>query len=85
MWQASRWDRRSHPDLTGQVSLAGWVLVCQNPTHPRRNFAFTTLPVSPRELLDTYKLRWTIETDLFSLKRTVDLTIAVRLRPLALI
>jgi hypothetical protein len=36
-------------------------------------FFFTTLDVKPKRILALYKLRWNIETDLRSLKRTVDL------------
>jgi len=36
-------------------------------------FFFTTLKVKPKRILALYKLRWNIETDLRSLKRTVDL------------
>jgi transposase len=36
-------------------------------------FFFTTLNVKPKWILALYKLRWNIETDLRSLKRTVDL------------
>ncbi len=40
---------------------------------PGKLCLFTTLDLSPHELLDLYRLRWNIETDLRSLKRTVNL------------
>jgi putative transposase len=74
VWKASRWDQQKHPELPAQASLEGWVVVCRNPSRPREKlYLFTTLDLSPQELLALYKLRWNIETDLRSLKRTVDL------------
>lgn len=74
VWQASRWDREKHPSLPEQASIEGWVVVCRNPSRPQEKLClFTTLESSPQELLDLYKLRWNIETDLRSLKRTVGL------------
>lgn len=36
-------------------------------------YFFTTVDLKPRRILELYKLRWNIETDLRSLKRTVEL------------
>lgn len=73
-WEASYWDRRSHPDLAEGAVVEGWVVACPNPS--RRGemlFFFTTLDVKPKRILALYGLRWNIETDLRSLKRTVNL------------
>jgi hypothetical protein len=74
LWKLSRWERKRHPDLPAQASIEGWVMVCRNPARPQEKLClFTTLELSAQELLELYKLRWNIETDLRSLKRTVDL------------
>ena len=73
-WEASYSDRRSHPDLAEGAVVEGWVVACPNPS--RRGemlFFFTTLDVKPKRILALYGLRWNIETDLRSLKRTVNL------------
>jgi hypothetical protein len=73
-WEASRWDRGSHSDLPEGAVVNGWVIACRNPARQGEMlFFFTTLDVKPKRILALYKLRWNIETDLRSLKRTVDL------------
>jgi Transposase DDE domain len=73
-WEASRWDRSAHPDLPEGAFVEGWVMACRNPAREGEMlFFFTTLDVKPKRILALYKLRWNIETDLRSLKRTVDL------------
>jgi hypothetical protein len=73
-WEASRWDRSAHPDLAEGAFVEGWVIACRNPARKDEMlFFFTTLDVKPNRILALYKLRWNIETDLRSLKRTVDL------------
>ena len=50
------------------------MIACRNrPAQGEMLFFFTTLKVKPKRILALYKLRWNIETDLRSLKRTVDL------------
>jgi len=72
-WEASRWDR-SVADLPEGASVEGWVIGCRHPAREGEMlFFFTTLDVKPKRILALYKLRWNIETDLRSLKRTVDL------------
>lgn len=73
-WEASYWDRKGHPDLADGAVVEGWVVACPNST--RRGemlFFFTTLDLKPKRILALYGLRWNIETDLRSLKRTVNL------------
>lgn len=73
-WEASSWDRRAHPDLADGAAVEGWVVTCQNPARrAERLFSFTTLDLKPQRILALYGWRWKIETDLRSLKRTVDL------------
>jgi len=74
VWQASQWDRKAHPQLPEGASLAGRVIVCRNPSRPEELlYLFTTLDLCPEEIVGIYKLRWNVETDLRSLKRTVGL------------
>lgn len=74
VWQASAWDRRGHPELPAQAQVEGWLIACRNPGRPDEIlYFFTTLDLKPTRILALYKLRWNIETDLRSLKRTVDL------------
>lgn len=73
-WTPSRWDRQAHPGLPDDASVEGWVLVCENPAHVHQQLClFTTAEPRREEILATYKLRWNIETDLRSLKRTMGL------------
>ena len=54
--------------------MKGRLMVCANPA--RRNellYLFTTLDLPGEEILGIYKLRWNVETDLRSLKRTLGL------------
>jgi hypothetical protein len=74
VWRASRWDRKAHPQLPEQASVAGRLVVCVNPSRPEELlYLFTTLDLAVEGILDIYKLRWNVETDLRSLKRTVGL------------
>jgi hypothetical protein len=74
IWLPSYWDRKKHPELPEQCALHGWVVACRNPSRPDEVlYFFTTLDLKPARILALYKLRWNIETDLRSLKRTVGL------------
>lgn len=73
-WSASPYESKVHPDLPPKASANGWVMVCRNPAHPAEKlYFFTTLAWPPERVLEMYKLRWNIETDLRSLKQTVKL------------
>ena len=73
-WVASEQERRSHPDLPSEAVLNGWIVVCQSPAKTDEIlYFFTTLDLIPKRILSAYKLRWNIETDLRSLKRTLEL------------
>lgn len=72
-WTASRWDGKAHPELAG-TTITGRLIACQNPSKPGELlYLFTTLDLPWEQVLEIYKLRWNIETDLRSLKRTVEL------------
>ncbi len=74
VWRASRWDRAAHPQLPEQATVEGRLIVCTNPSRPHELlYLFTTLDLPVAEILGIYKLRWNVETDLRSLKRTVGL------------
>ena len=74
VWRASRWDCSAHPQLPEQAWLEGRLIVCLNPSRPNEFlYLFTTLSLPGQEILGIYKLRWNIETNLRSLKRTVRL------------
>jgi hypothetical protein len=73
-WEASRWDCKAHPELPERAMIKGWVMACRNPARKGEIlYFFTTLDLKPKRILALYKLRWNIETDLRSLKRTLDL------------
>jgi hypothetical protein len=73
-WEASRWERKEHPDLPEGALVTGWVVACRNPARQGEIlYFFTSLDLKPSRILAIYKLRWNIETDLRSLKRTVGL------------
>jgi len=73
-WAASEWDRRGHRDLPAEATVDGWVIACQNPGQKDEIlYFFTTLDLIPKRILAIYKLRWNMETDLRSLKRTLEL------------
>src|SRR5262252_6494669 len=74
VWEVSRWDRQGHPSLPAGAVVKGWMIACRNPANPQELlYFFTDLEVKPKRILALYKLRWNIETDLRSLKRTVEL------------
>jgi hypothetical protein len=74
VWRPSRWDRDAHPQLPEGAIVPGRVLVCPNPSRPNELlYLFITLDLPVEQILAIYKLRWNVETDLRSLKRTVGL------------
>jgi putative transposase len=74
VWQPSAYERRMHAELPPECRLTGWVVACRNPSRAEEMlYFFTTLDLQPRRILALYKLRWSIETDLRGLKRTVGL------------
>jgi len=74
VWRPSRWDRKAHPQLPPEVALEGRLLVLENPSRSGEVVAlWTNLDLPAAAILEMYGLRWNIETDLRSLKRTVGL------------
>jgi hypothetical protein len=73
-WEASARDRKTHPGLPEGAVVKGWVVACRHPDgNGEMLYFFTTLDLKPKRILALYKLRWNIETDLRSLKRTLEL------------
>jgi putative transposase len=74
IWKPSREDRRAHPALPADLALAGRVIVCElKGTRDPLLCLFTSLTQPADQMIQMYGLRWNIETDLRSLKRTVRL------------
>lgn len=75
VWKPSRNDRRSHPSLPGDACLSGRLIVRRLKRHSQVIvlYLFTTLPLPADEIVELYGRRWNIETDLRSLKQTVQL------------
>ena len=73
-WEPSSRDRKSHPGAPEGAMVKGWVVACRHPDNKDEIlYFFTTLDLKPKRILALYKLRWNIETDLRSLKRTLEL------------
>lgn len=76
-WRPTREDRRSHPDLARDACVRGRVLVRQvapdNGDDPFLLALFTTWDGTVAEAFDLYGKRWSIETDLRTLKSTLQL------------
>jgi Transposase DDE domain len=74
VWEASSRDRKAHPGIPEGAVVEGSVVACRHPDgNGEMLYFFTTLDEKPKRILAWYKLRWNIETDLRSLKRTLDL------------
>jgi hypothetical protein len=74
-WLASREDRRAHPHLPPHAAVAGRLLVAQMQSGSVTEllYLFTTLTLPAQQILELYRCRWNIETDLRSLKTTIRL------------
>ncbi len=77
LWKPSRDDRRNHPELPAEASVSGRLIVRQvqpsNGSEPFLLAVFTTLEGKPGSIINLYGHRWNIETDLRSLKGTLEL------------
>jgi len=73
-WQPSSLERRKH-QLAEHTSVAGRLIAVQVGRGRARQwlYLFTTSSLSTEEVVALYGQRWNIETDLRSLKRTVQL------------
>ena len=76
-WRPTRHDRKTHPRLPPDACVRGRLLVCQvQPSYQAAPFLlalFTTWDADQQPILDVYGRRWYIETDLRSLKSTLQL------------
>lgn len=76
-WRPSREDRRAHPQLPADAEARGRLVVRRvQPSDGAAAFLlclFTTLPEDSDQILELYGQRWNIETDLRSLKSTLEL------------
>ena len=77
VWRPTPADRRRHPQLPAEASVQGRLLVREvQPNNGDAAFLlalFTTLAPSIEEVFQVYGKRWTIETDLRTLKSTLAL------------
>ena len=77
VWKPSRADRRSHPELPAEACVTGRLMIRQvqpnNGAAPFLLALFTTQPASQKEVFHLYGQRWAIETDLRTLKSTLQL------------
>jgi hypothetical protein len=72
--RSSRWDRAAHPQLPEEAEVKGRLIVRRNPSRPGELLIlFTSLELPAKEIVEICRLRWNVETDLRSLKRTLDL------------
>jgi putative transposase len=75
VWKASRWDGGKHHRFDSDVAIAGRLIAVRIGRGKSQEwlYLFTTISLPVEEVVALYKLRWNIETDLRSLKRTVNL------------
>jgi putative transposase len=75
-WKPSAFERKKHPDLPADACVRGRLIVQQVKASDGSSvtlYLFTTLPLAVEQLVELYGQRWKVETDLRSLKRTVEL------------
>jgi hypothetical protein len=71
-WEPSRWDRKSHPELSADARVRGWLVeVAVNPELTL--WLFTTLDEPGAELAELYRRRSDVETDIRDLKQTLSM------------
>ena len=77
-WRPSAQERKRHPDLPPDASVRGRLIVQQVVASDGSKvtlYLFTTLDLPVQQFIRLYGQRWNVETDLRSLKRTLDLQI----------
>jgi hypothetical protein len=75
-WRPSRWERKQHPDLPADACVQGRLIVEQVTDSNGASvtlYIFTTLDLEVKQIRDLYGKRWNVETDLRSLKNTLQL------------
>lgn len=73
VWTPSKHDRRAHPEIPAEACIAGRLIAVNPPGAKQILYLFTTLEEPAGELTSLYYERWTIETDLRTLKEQVRL------------
>lgn len=75
VWKASRWDGGKRHHFDEDSAMAGRLIAARIGRGKSQNwlYLFTTTSLPLDEVVELYRLRWNIETDLRSLKRTVHL------------
>ena len=77
-WRPSAYERKRHPELPADASVRGRLIVQRVTASDGSSvtlYLFTTLPLTVEQLVQLYGQRWNVETDLRSLKRTLDLQV----------
>jgi hypothetical protein len=77
-WCPSAYERKQHPGLPADACVRGRLIVQQVTASDGSRvtlYLFTTLQLTVEQLVQLYGQRWNVETDLRSLKRTVDLQV----------
>jgi putative transposase len=77
-WCPSAYERRHHPELPADACVRGRLIVQQVTASDGSSvtlYLFTTLQLTVQQLLQLYGQRWDVETDLRSLKRTMNLQV----------
>ena len=75
-WRPSVYDRKRHPHLTADAHVRGRFIARQVKASNgviMTLYFFTTLQLPVEQILELYGQRWNIETDLRSLKQTINL------------
>ena len=75
-WRPSRWERKKHPDLPADACVPGRLIVEQGTDSNGASvmlYFFTTLDLEVKQIRELYGKRWNVETDLRSLKNTLQL------------
>jgi hypothetical protein len=75
IWKASRWDGSKQRHLPAGAAAAGRLIAARVGRGKSKQwlYLFTTLQLPAQQVVELYARRWNIETDLRSLKRTVQL------------
>ena len=74
-WKPSRWDKPKKTFWPAEAVVSGRLIAARVGRGKSKQwlYLFTTLDLAGSELVELYRHRWTIETDLRCLKRTVHL------------
>ncbi len=77
-WRPSDYERKHHPRLPADACVRGRLIVQPVTASDGSSvilYLFTTVSLTVQQLVQLYGQRWNVETDLRSLKRTVDLQV----------